>query len=84
MLSGFHQSGRYGLSSLKHAGSFVKILKEIRECGLKEHYGLLVLGAKDNVNEIEFNPPPTRLLAAGTTLIVMGAVEEIARAREAF
>jgi Trk K+ transport system NAD-binding subunit len=58
--------------------------KEIRDCGLKEHYGLLVLGAKDNENDIEFNPPPTRLLAAGTTLIVMGAVEEIARARDAF
>ena len=58
--------------------------KEIRECGLKERYGLLVLGAKDNANDIEFNPPPTRLLASGTTLIVMGAVEEIARAREAF
>ena len=58
--------------------------KEIRECGLKERYGLLVLGAKDNADEIEFNPSPTRLLAAGTTLIVMGAVEEIARARDAF
>jgi voltage-gated potassium channel len=58
--------------------------KELRECGLKERYGLLVLGAKDNGDEIEFNPPPTRLLAAGTTLIVMGAVEEIARARDVF
>jgi voltage-gated potassium channel len=58
--------------------------KEIRECGLKERYGLLVLGAKGSADEIEFNPPPARRLAAGTTLIVMGAVEEIARARDAF
>ncbi len=58
--------------------------KEIRECGLKERYDLLVLGAKDNDNDIVFNPSPTRLLATGTTLIVMGAVEEIARAKDAF
>jgi voltage-gated potassium channel len=58
--------------------------KEIRECGLIDRYGLLVLGAKDNADEIEFNPPPNRLLTAGTTLIVMGAVEEIVRARDAF
>jgi len=58
--------------------------KEIRECGLKDSYDLLVLGAKDDDNDIEFNPSPTRLLATGTTLIVMGAVEEIARAKDAF
>ena len=58
--------------------------KEIRDCGLNEHYGLLVLGAKHYADDIEFNPPPTRLLTAGTTLIVMGAVEEIARARDVF
>ncbi len=58
--------------------------KEIRACGLKERYGLLVLGAKDNTEDIEFNPPPTRLLTTGTTLIVMGAVEEMARAQDVF
>ena len=58
--------------------------KAIRECGLNERFGLLVLGAKHYADDIEFNPPPTRLLAAGTTLIVMGAVEEIARARDVF
>jgi voltage-gated potassium channel len=58
--------------------------KEIRECALKERYGLLILGAKENVGEIEFNPPPNRVLTAGTTLIVMGAVEEIARAKDSF
>ena len=58
--------------------------KEIRQCALKERYGLLVLGAKYKGSEIEFNPPPTRVLMAGTTLIVMGAVEEIARAQNSF
>jgi voltage-gated potassium channel len=55
--------------------------KEIRECGLKERYGLLVLGARSRDGEMEFNPPPTKVLAAETTLIVMGAVEEITRAQ---
>ncbi len=58
--------------------------KEIRECGLDERFGLLVLGAKDRTNEIEFNPAPTQILEAGTTLIVMGAVGQIAKAKNAF
>ncbi len=58
--------------------------KEIGQCGLEERYGLLVLGAKNKADEIEFNPPPSRTLMAGTTLIVMGAVEQIARAQESF
>ncbi len=58
--------------------------KEIRECGLKERYGLLVLGAKSADSEIEFNPPDSQVLTAGTTLIVMGSVGEIARAQDSF
>jgi len=58
--------------------------KEIRECGLKERYGLLVLGTKTGGSEIEFNPPDTQVLTGGTTLIVMGSVGEIARAQNAF
>jgi voltage-gated potassium channel len=58
--------------------------KEIRECGLKERFGLLVLGAKSKSNEIEFNPAPTEVLTAGTTLIVMGAVGQIAEAKNSF
>ncbi len=58
--------------------------KEIRHCGLKERYGLLVLGAKTKAKDIEFNPAPTQKLTAGTTLIVMGAVGQIAKAKAAF
>ena len=58
--------------------------KEIRECGLEERYGLLVLGAKGKSDEIEFNPAPTEVLTAGTTLIVMGAVGQIAKAKNSF
>jgi voltage-gated potassium channel len=58
--------------------------KEIRQCGLEQGYGLLVLGAKNKADEIEFNPPPNRVLTAGTTLIVMGKVDQIARAQTSF
>jgi voltage-gated potassium channel len=58
--------------------------KAIRECGLEERYGLLVLGAKSKSNEIEFKPAPTQILATGTTLIVMGAVGQIAKAKNSF
>jgi voltage-gated potassium channel len=58
--------------------------REIRACGLEQRYGLLVLGAKSGDTEIEFNPPPEQVLTAGTTLIVMGSVGEIARAQNAF
>ncbi|MGD9042286.1 MAG: NAD-binding protein [Desulfobacterales bacterium] len=58
--------------------------KEIRDCGLEKRYGLLVLGAKHKSNEIEFNPAPDQVLAAGTTLIVMGAVGQIAKAKILF
>jgi voltage-gated potassium channel len=58
--------------------------KEIRQCGLRERYGLLVLGAKTKAKDIEFNPAPTQKLTVGTTLIVMGAVGQIAKAKDAF
>jgi len=58
--------------------------KEIRECGLEERYGLLVLGARGKSDEIEFNPAPTQVLATGTTLIVMGLVGQIAKAKTSF
>jgi voltage-gated potassium channel len=58
--------------------------KEIRQSGLKEKYGLLVLGAKDSHGEIIFNPQPAEILMPGMMLIVMGEVDEVNRAREAF
>ena len=54
------------------------------ECGLKDRFGLLVVAAHRDGDDIEFNPPPQLQLKAGMTLIVMGTVENIARARKAF
>jgi len=58
--------------------------KEIGDCGLAERYGLLVLGAKIQGKEVEFNPAPNQKLTTGTTLIVMGAVGQIAKAKDTF
>ena len=58
--------------------------KSIIDAGLQQKYELLVLGIRNNRQEIEFNPPPTHVLAAGETLIVMGEVENITRVRHKF
>ena len=56
--------------------------KKISESGIKDKFNLLVLGAKQNSEEIEFNPSPSQVLKEGMTLIVMGNVDDIARARK--
>ena len=58
--------------------------KNIIDAGLKQKFDLLVLGIKNNNNEMEFNPDPTRMLATGETLIVMGEVENITRVRHKY
>ena len=58
--------------------------KDIRACGFREKFGLLILGYKDRDGEIEFNPAPQQILTPGMTLIVMGEVHEVSRAREIF
>jgi voltage-gated potassium channel len=58
--------------------------KDIRACGFRQKFGLLILGFKDREGEIEFNPAPQHVLSAGETLVVMGEVENILKAREAF
>ncbi len=58
--------------------------KKIMESGLKDKFDLLVLGAKDQNKEIEFNPPPSYQLMEGMTLIVMGEVNDIVKARQTY
>ena len=58
--------------------------RNIMDAGLKEKHELLVLGIRDKNKELEFNPSPTRMLEAGDTLIVMGEVENITRARHKY
>lgn len=58
--------------------------KNIIDAGLKQEFELLILGIRNKNRDIEFNPPPERLLASGETLIVMGEVENITRVRHKF
>ncbi|MEW6672444.1 MAG: potassium channel protein [Thermodesulfobacteriota bacterium] len=58
--------------------------KKLSTSGLKDKYNLLVLGAKQDMGEIQFNPSPDQELKKGLTLIVMGDVDDIARARKIF
>lgn len=58
--------------------------KNIMESGLKDKFNLLVLGSKLPAQEIEFNPPATQPLTPGMTLIVMGDVDNIAKAKQTF
>ena len=58
--------------------------KNIIETGFKQRFNLLVLAIRNTNKEIEFNPEPTRMLASGETLIVMGDVENITRVRHKY
>ena len=54
------------------------------ESQLKSKYNLLVLGSQTPTREVLFNPPPDQRLEAGMVLIVMGDMDDIARARNDF
>ncbi len=56
--------------------------KKIGESGIKNKFDLLILGARQRGREIEFNPSPSIVLKEGITLIVMGDVDNIARAKK--
>ncbi|UCD89204.1 MAG: potassium channel protein [Desulfobacterales bacterium] len=58
--------------------------KSILASGLKDKYNLLVLGAKHPGKEVAFNPSHQEILGPGMTLIVMGDVDNIAKAKKAF
>ena len=58
--------------------------KNLSESGIMDKYDLLVLGAKQQKEDIKFNPPPSETLDVGKTLIVMGNVENITQAKKVF
>lgn len=57
--------------------------RQLKDSGLGR-YNLLVLGAQESDHEIEFNPDPSMRLNSGMTLIVMGDMEDIAKAKRMF
>lgn len=58
--------------------------KKIAESGIRDKYDLLILGSKEEGQNIEFNPPPCYELKEGMAIIVMGEMNDIERARMDF
>ncbi|MBW1674480.1 MAG: TrkA C-terminal domain-containing protein, partial [Deltaproteobacteria bacterium] len=53
--------------------------KTIESSGLKDKYGILVLGWREpGATNILFNPPDSMHFTEGTTLVVLGEIEKIA------
>jgi voltage-gated potassium channel len=57
--------------------------KSIMKSGLRDQFNLLLLGVRRKDGGFEFRPPSSFVLEAGMTLIVMGDIDNINRAREA-
>ena len=76
--------GNLRINQLVVTANSINVGKSIMESGLKDKFGLLVLGAKLPAQEIEFNPNPSMMLKAGMALFVMGEVDNIDKAKKAF
>lgn len=55
--------------------------RKIFESKFKDKYGLLILGARKDDNDIEFNPPHDKVIQEEMVLVVMGEVEMINKAK---
>ncbi|MBU1180734.1 MAG: potassium channel protein [Pseudomonadota bacterium] len=58
--------------------------KKISDLELTDKFNLVVLGSRYQDREIHFNPPPSTVITEDLTIIIMGDVENIARAKEVF
>ena len=58
--------------------------KKICDLELTDKFDLVVLGSRYQDSEIHFNPPPSLVITEDLTIIIMGDVENIARAKEVF
>ena len=56
--------------------------KRIGESKIKEKFRLLILGIKEGPDDIAFNPPVSQILKKGMTLIIMGDVADMKRAKQ--
>ncbi len=56
--------------------------KRLKGSGIRNRFNLLVLGLRGIDGSLEFNPGPDTMLSPGSTLVVMGAMEDIKRAQE--
>jgi len=79
--SGFSQ---YRIHQITISKDSPAVGKTIAESGLKDKFGLLILGTRRPDNDIDLNPHPTFVLKEGMTLIVMGKADEISRAKSLY
>ena len=56
--------------------------KPILQSGLRDEFNLLLLGVRHTDGEFEYRPPSSFVMQAGMTLIVLGDIDNINRARE--
>ena len=76
--------GNIRISQLDVLNNSRIIGKKISELGLTDKYNLVVLGSRYKDREILFNPPLHTVLIEDLTIIVMGDVENIAKAKQLF
>ena len=76
--------GKIRIHEIKVSETASVIDKKISESGIRDKYDLLVLGIRRLGREIEFNPSPLSTLEEGMTVIVMGDVDNITKAKAAF
>jgi len=78
------QQGNLRIHQVVVTQNTASIGKPLGESGLVDRFGLMVLGAKRPGMEIQFNPDPLTQIDPGLVLIVMGEVEDIAKAQKNF
>ncbi|OQW99896.1 MAG: potassium transporter TrkA [Desulfobacteraceae bacterium A6] len=76
--------GNIRISQLNVSKDSKIIGKNISELDLTDKYNIVVLGSRYKDREILFNPPPHTVLIEYLTIIVMGDVENIAKAKQLF
>ncbi len=78
------RQGTLRINEIVISGESEMVDRPIRKSGLKDRFNLLVLGSRKEGCEIEFDPPAEKTLEAGTSLIVMGEVENLDEASKVF
>jgi len=79
MLRSSRETLRFNELTLTEAGAFSN--KTIGESGIKDRFKLLIVAVKKEQGTISFNPLPSMPLTGGITLIVMGDVADIQKAK---
>ena len=74
--------GNLRIHELKISEHSAMMGKSLMESNLKNRFNLLVLGVRQPAGTMAFNPGPSFVLEKGSTLIIMGDVENIRKARQ--